>query len=308
MIQTRGNRWTGIVYVNLATLAWASNMILGRLLKETIGPVTLATARFVVAAVIFLLLLRRQTEENRKIGGDFWLLAGMAATGVVLFSPVLYLGLHYTSVVNATLINGIGPLLTGAMAALLVNQPMSRRQMAGAVVGFGGVLFLISGGSLDFWRAAALNAGDLIVLLSVAFWGLYSVLGSRVMRHRSAVSTTAFSTLLGLPALLLLSLWELGSFPVVVDMKLVLSVIYLGVVPAAGGFYAWNAGVARLGPGGAMAFYNTLPLYGALLGFVLLGEPVSFTHLVGGCLIIGGSLWASRQPAVAAPAREAAGK
>ena len=101
--------------------------------------------------------------------------------------------------------------------------------------------------------------------------------------------------MLGLPFLLLLSFWELRSFPVVVDVKLLLGIIYLGIVPAAGGFYAWNAGVARLGPGGAMVFYNTLPLYGALLGTTLLGEPLGASHGVGGFLIISGSLWAARR-------------
>jgi len=50
-----------------------------------------------------------------------------------------------------------------------------------------------------------------------------------------------------------------------------------------------------LGASGAMVFYNTLPLYGALLGALSLGEPIGQAHLVGGLLIIGGGLWASRK-------------
>ena len=287
----------GIIYVNIATLAWASNMMAGRMLKDSIGPVTLAASRFIVAAIIFYILLGYQSEENRRIGKDFKVLAGMALTGIVLFSPMLYLGLHYTTALNGTLINGMGPLLTGAMAALLIHQPMSRRQIMGACVGFAGVVFLISGGSISYLQTAHFNIGDIIVLCSVAIWGLYSVLGSQVMRRRSPVSTTAFSTLMGLPLLLLPAMWELQTIPVSVDLNLVLSILYLGVVPAAGGFYAWNAGVAKLGPSGAMVFYNTLPLYGALLGFTLLGEQIGLPHIVGGILIVGGSIWAARRPA-----------
>ncbi|NMC32202.1 MAG: DMT family transporter [Veillonellaceae bacterium] len=295
MNQTRKNHWLGVLYVNFATLAWASNMVVGRMLKDLIGPVTLAASRFIVASVIFVLLLRHQPAPERKIGADWRLLLGMALTGVVLFSPSLYLGLRYTSAVNGTLINGIGPLLTGAMAAVFLGQPMSQRQVSGALVGLVGVVFLITNGTADFWQTARFNAGDLIVLLSVAIWGLYSVMGSRVMRSRSAISTTALSTLLGLPILLLLSFWEMFKFPVVFDVKLLLGVVYLGVVPAAGGFCAWNAGVSRLGPGGAMVFYNTLPLYGALLGVTLLGEPLGLSHAVGAFMIIGGSLWAAKK-------------
>jgi drug/metabolite transporter (DMT)-like permease len=42
-------------------------------------------------------------------------------------------------------------------------------------------------------------------------------------------------------------------------------------------------------------FYNTLPLYGALLGYLFLGEPIGLPHILGGMLVIGGGLWAARE-------------
>jgi drug/metabolite transporter (DMT)-like permease len=42
-----------------------------------------------------------------------------------------------------------------------------------------------------------------------------------------------------------------------------------------------------------MVFYNTLPLYGAVLGAALLGEPLGMIHFVFGGLIIAGGLWAT---------------
>ena len=75
--------------------------------------------------------------------------------------------------------------------------------------------------------------------------------------------------------------------------KLILPLLYIGVAPGVVGFLSWNAGVRRLGASGAMVFYNTLPLYGALLGHFLLGESLGLTHLVGGALIVGGGLWAA---------------
>jgi drug/metabolite transporter (DMT)-like permease len=299
MNQEKVNRLIGIGYVNLATFVWATNMLLGRMIKDSVGPITIAAARFCVASVLFIIILQRLPPPERRLGKDRWLLVAMALTGVVLFTPAVYLGLHYTTVINSTLINGLGPLVTGLFAAWFIKEPMTGRQIAGAITALAGVLFLISGGSLAFWQAAQFNAGDFIILVSVAIWGLYSVAGSRVMRHRSSVSATAFSTFLGLPVLCLLAGWELYSTPVHFDLRLVSIIIYLGIVPAAGGFYAWNAGVARLGPSGAMVFYNTLPLYGALLGFMFLGESIELPHIVGGLLIVGGGLWAARKPASA---------
>jgi drug/metabolite transporter (DMT)-like permease len=290
----RSEQLLGIGLVNLATLTWATNMVLGRWLRDDIGPLTLAAARFLIASSLFATLLRRRPTEERRPGQDRWLLLGMALSGVVIFSPTLYLGLRHTSAVNATLINGFGPLITGLLAALLIREPMSRRQVIGAVVGLAGVIVLISGGSLASWETLRGNVGDLIVLGAVALWGLYSVLGRQVMRHRSALSATALSAFLGLPLLLLAAAWEVRALPVHAHPALLLAVLYIGVAPTVVGFLSWNAGVRRLGPSGAMVFYNTLPLYGALLGYLFLEEAIGGAHLLGGALIVGGGLWAAR--------------
>ena len=284
----------GIGLVNLATLTWATNMVLGRWLRADIGPLTLAASRFLIASVVFALLLWRRPAEDRRLGPDRWQLLGMAFTGVAAFAPILYLGLRFTTAVNATLINGFGPLITGLLATLVIHEPMSRRQVAGAIVGLMGIILLISGGSITFWRTAGVNVGDLITVGAVTLWGLYSVLGRQVMRQRSALSATAFSAFLGLPLLLLGAAWEVQRFPVHIQPQLILAVLYIGIAPTVAGFLAWNAGVRRLGPSGAMVFYNTLPLYGALLGTLFLGESLGIAHLAGGALIIGGGLWAAR--------------
>jgi drug/metabolite transporter (DMT)-like permease len=281
--------------VNLATLTWATNMTLGRWLRHDIGPLTLAAARFLVASLCFLFLLQRRPPEERRPGRDRWLLLGMALSGVAIFAPTMYLGLRFTTAVNATLINGLGPLITGVLATLLIRERMSRHQIVGAVIGLIGVITLITEGSNSLWQVMQGNFGDLIILGAVTLWALYSVLGRPVMRHRSALSATAFSAFLGLPFLLLAAAWEIRTFPANLSPRLLAAILYIGVGPTVIGFLSWNAGVRRLGASGAMVFYNTLPLYGALLAHLLLGEPIRWLHLLGGTLIIGGGLWAARE-------------
>lgn len=290
----RSAHMIGVALVNLATLTWATNMVLGRWLRDDIGPLTLAASRFAIASALYAALLQRRPPEERRLGSDRWLLLAMGIIGVALFAPTLYLGLHFTTAVNATLINGLGPLITGLLAALLIREPMSRRQVGGAIVALFGVLVLISGGSLAFWRGMQTNVGDLIMVGAVTLWGLYSVLSRRAMYHRSALSTTAFSAFLGLPLLLLAAVWEIQTFPVNASPQLILAVLYIAIAPTVVGFLSWNEGVRRLGPSGAMVFYNTLPLYGALLGILFLGESIGPANLIGGALIIGGGLWAAR--------------
>lgn len=289
----------GIGVVNIATLTWATNMTLGRWLRDDIGPLTLTALRFSVAGVVLAYLLYRSSVRQEGLWRisrtQFALLAGMALTGIILFVPALYLGLRFTTAVNATLISSLSPLITGVLATLLLGEPMSWRQLTGAFVGLAGVAVLITGSGPVFDMAHA-NMGDLIILGTAVLWALYSVLGRLLMRRYSPLFATTLSTLLSLPFLWAAAVWEQYVLPLRVTARLILAIPYIGVVPSVIGFLAWNAGVNLLGPSGAMVFYNTLPLYGTLIAFLFLSEPVGLAHLVGAVLIVGGGVWAAWKP------------
>jgi drug/metabolite transporter (DMT)-like permease len=297
-------RLAGILFVNLATLTWATNIALGRWMRHEIGPITLAAGRYIVASALLAFLLTREprVHESRSGNGgsvtrpkrERWPLLAMALTGVALFAPTLYLGLRYTTSVNATLINSFAPLITGVLSGILIGEAMSRRQVTGALAGLAGVLVLISGGSLAVLRSVGVNWGDLLIVVAATLWSLYSVFGRRAMRGHSVLQVTAWSSILGTPVLIAAAAWEMQALPPAVSTRLILLIVYIAVVPSVGGILAWNAGVRRLGASGAMVFYNTLPVYGALIGYLFLGEAIGLTHLVGGALIAGGGLWAAR--------------
>jgi drug/metabolite transporter (DMT)-like permease len=280
-----------ILLVNAATFSWATNIVLGRWLRDDVGPLTISAARYVVASLLFWFLLRRRPEADRRVGQDRWWLLGMALTGVVFFGPTIYLGLRYTTAVNATLMNGVAPLTTGLLSVLLIGEAMSRRQMVAAFIGLAGLIILITGGSLAFFYEIHSSVGDLIVLGGMTLWGLYSVLGRQAMRGRSALSATALSAFMGLPILVLAAAWEMQYFPLNARPEVLAALVYIGIAPTVIGILSWNIGVRRLGPTGAMVFFNTLPLYGALLGVLFLGETLGWPHLIGGGLIIGGGIW-----------------
>jgi drug/metabolite transporter (DMT)-like permease len=94
--------------------------------------------------------------------------------------------------------------------------------------------------------------------------------------------------------------WELQTRSTQITPRLALAVLYVGISPTVIGFLSWNGGVRRLGPGGAMVFYNTLPLYGALLAYLFLGEEIGWVHVAGGALIIVAGIWAARAQSRAA--------
>jgi drug/metabolite transporter (DMT)-like permease len=217
----------------------------------------------------------------------------MGLAGVVGFSPLLYLGLRYSTAVNGALIQGFSPLITALIAGLIIHEPVTKRQMVGAILGIIGVAGLLSKGSVTFLFRLRFNPGDLILLAAAVMWAFYAVFGRRVMRNRSPVAATALSNFISLPLIAAAAAFELQYIALNLRMETIAAIVHICVVPTIIGYWSWNRGVTTLGAGGAMVFYNTLPLYGAILGAALLGEPLEVIHYFFGGLIIGGGLWAT---------------
>jgi drug/metabolite transporter (DMT)-like permease len=287
--------WAYILVV-MATLFWAGNVTLGRALRYQVGPFTISAARMVIAALLFLFIFRGLPAPERRLGRDWRWLLGMSLLGMVGCPVGIYLALRFIPAGTTSLISGTGPLVTALLAGWLLHARLTRGQLAGAVLSLLGVVLVIGGGEGAALHGLNLNRGGLIALATVVMWGLYSIMGRIVTRNRSATSATAFSTWLALPVLVPAAVIECRQAPPTVDLSLVLAVLYIGVFATCLAFLAWNEGVRRVGPNGAMAFYNMLPVFGALLGALFLDERLTPAQLLGGGLIIAGGLLAALWP------------
>jgi drug/metabolite transporter (DMT)-like permease len=252
----------------------------------------LTAARFAISAIGLTWLAQRAGLFRAKWPSqrEWWLLAGMALTGVVGYNSLLYTGLRFTTGINAALITGVAPLAISLTAAALLRERYARHNALGALVSIGGVAVIAANGSLDQLLRLQLNVGDLAVLAAVVCWSLYSTLSRVTTRARTTLWATTFSNYLGLPLLLLAAVWESTSRTPVLTPFVAGAIVYIGVGPALVAYLTWNEGVRRLGPARATAFFNTLPLFGALLSALILTEPFGPAQAMGGALVIGGSL------------------
>jgi drug/metabolite transporter (DMT)-like permease len=289
--------------VNIATLFWASNIALGRALRDQIGPVSLSAARFLVGGLIYAVLFQAiarnqvsaQTNEGEKNHGRWHtlILAGMGLSGVFAFPILLYQGLKYTTAAHAAMIIATGPLFTLLFSAVLLRQKVRLKSIAGMLISLVGVGFVIGAEALVPGGQPQVNPGDLLALAASALWGLYSVLARMAIQSRSTFSATALSTWMAIPFLVIAGGVELQSVAFTLTPQVLLGAVYIGIFPTVISFLAWNEGIRRVGPGQAMAFYNMLVVYGALLGAVFLGEALTWQVLLGGALVVAGGVTAA---------------
>ncbi len=99
-----------------------------------VPPWTLNAGRFVVSALILipLLLYRREWQPVPK--QSIIPLILMSLTGVFAFNSALYMGLRYTTAINATLVNCMIPLTTACLAWILIEVLMPYQILGGVVI------------------------------------------------------------------------------------------------------------------------------------------------------------------------------
>lgn len=274
------------------TLIWSTNFIIGKALAAY-PPLFIGTARFAGAGIIlaFLFLLKKQPLPKKEAWPKILF---MGFTGVFVFNPMIYLGLRYTSSINATMINSLSPLTVALLSRFWLKEQLTHSKIAGLILSVGGIAWIAGRGHLSNLLSLKLNPGDLIILLATLVWATYTVLIKLSAQDLNAMQSTAWAVWSGLiflfPAALVENVWQ--PLPPLTP-TVAAALLYLGLFPSVIAFFLWNTAVSRVGPTQAGIFYNLIPFFNALLASSILHERLMSFHLFGGFLIISGVIISS---------------
>ena len=78
------------------------------------------------------------------------------------------------------------------------------------------------------------------------------------------------------------------------DLRLIVSLLYLGVLGTALAFVWYYMSVKKVGASSASIFNNLVPVFGVAISVVLLGETLLPSMLIGGAIAIAGVMMVSR--------------
>lgn len=276
----------------LPPLFWAGNFVLGRALHGDMPPLALSFWRWMLALLILLPFawsgIVTQASVLRR---HLPVLAVLALLGVTNYNTFAYIGLQSTTATNGALLTSVTPLLILGLSWLLLGQTIRLGQGAGMLLSLLGVLVILSEGEPDRLIALRPNQGDLWILAASADWALYSVcLRWRPKGLDPLVFLTA-TVALGCIPLALLYGWDLAmgrGFDLTGSNLAALG--YVALFPSVLAYVIWNRAVADLGPNRTGQYIHLLPVFGALLAILLLGERPGWFHGMGFVLIASG-IW-----------------
>lgn len=222
----------------------------------------------------------------------------VSITGIGVFNTLQYWALEYTQVLNTLLLQSAAPLIVAVWSLVLLGVRLTLAQAIGVLISLAGVLVILMHGDLTALSSIRFNKGDLIVMVAIMIFALYSVLTlKRPAIH--GLSFAAFTFGAGAACLIPFLIWELLTRPVVMELDThnLLTVIYVSVFPSIVAYLCFNRGVQLIGANRAAPFFHLVPVFGAAMAIVFLGERPQPFHLIGFALVLTGVYVAARKTA-----------
>jgi drug/metabolite transporter (DMT)-like permease len=279
----------------IAVLLWAT-LALFTSSTGAVPPFQLMAMTFAIA---FLFASLKWLKDAATIGRRAfaflkqpWQVWALGIGGLFLYHLFYFVALDHAPAVEASLIAYLWPLLIVLFSALLPGEKLYWQHVAGAVIGMGGAVVLLSARGAP---AADQPAGDIIgyaAAFACAFtWSIYSVLSRRF----GSAPTDLVGAFCGVTALLgFISHFLVETTVWPADAWQWLAILALGLGPVGAAFFVWDYGVKKGDIKALGAISYASPLISTLL-LIATGKASATMAVLLGCLaIVGGAVLAAR--------------
>lgn len=257
-----------------------------------IGPIATAFYRVLLALPPLWLWMTvespREARRPQSLRDIAWLaLAGLFFAGDLAF---WHLSILHTSVANATLFANFASLFVTLAGWLLFGQRYSRTFLAGMGLALLGAAVLMG----DSLRIAPGNLlGDALGIVTAMFYAGYILVVARLRRTFSAATIMAWSGLVTAPVLLLIA--SAAGEELLARTAWGWAVLAgLAWISHAGGQTLIAYALAHLPAAFSSVSLLVQPVAAALLGWLLLAEPLGPLQALGGAIILAG-IWTARR-------------
>jgi drug/metabolite transporter (DMT)-like permease len=301
------------VLLTLPPLMWAGNAVIGRLMVGTAPPVLLNLIRWAGALLLLLPLGWRAfgtAERRAQVRARWPHLAMLGLLGVGMYNAMQYMALHTSTPLNVTLIAASMPLWMMLTGLLLFRARPGPRDLLAAALSLAGVVVVLTRGHPLALAQIQLVPGDLLILVAILCWSIYSWLLARPPASMRGPARPRWNwaefllvqVVFGIAwaaagAAVESAVLARGDAGVRWGWPLAWALLHLATCPSLIAYYAWGAGVARAGPAIAALFSNLTPLLTALISGAVLGTWPQPYHLLAFALIVAGIMCSVLKPA-----------
>ncbi len=279
------------------TLVSAANYLVAKRALMEIPALPLGLLRFVGSSLLLVVLLRRMLPPGKRLPprDDRKKLLFLSVVGVPINQGFFLYGLQLSTAAHAALLYTLTPLLVLLLAQALLREFPGWRTALGTALALGGTLYVLSRGGRVTWGEPLI--GDLLLLVAVVAWSLYTAEGREVVGRLGALPTIGWTflggTILYLPlglGALLVPAWRADILHASAEAWI--GVAYLIVMTSVVAYLLWYWALGHLAAARVAVFTNFQPLLTALMAQAFLGERVTVGFYVAAAIVIAGVLLA----------------
>jgi len=277
------------IAIAITIFLWASGFVGIRAGLQGYSPEGLALFRYLIASVCMAIIYYRMPSRNTVRTVDALALMGVGAIGIGVYNITLNYGELTVSSGMASFITSQAPIITTILAIIFLGERANKFRILGFLISIAGVALIAMGEN----GGLTLDTSILYILIATLAAGLYSVLQKPFLKRYHAIEVTTY-IIWGATLFLSIYTKQLQYDLMHATLNTTLTVVYLGIFPAAIAYLAWSYVLAQIPASRAVSFLYFMPFVATLLGWLCLDEVPILMSVIGGLLAISG-VWIVNQ-------------
>lgn len=271
---------------------WGPSFLFIKIAIEYVPPITLANLRVGIAALFLFAILKIKKLSLPKIGKVWrhFIVIGLFNSAIPFY--LFSFGETYITSSLAAILNGTTPLITIVIAHFFTeNDRLSKVKFFGAIIGFGG-LFLLVAPSL--FNGSSKIIGIIAILMATTCYGINLVYSKKHMRGIKPIVTSTAQ--LFVATLFLLPFSFIIEKPYEIDyvsLNAILSILGLAIIGTGFAFMLFFKIIEETSATYASNVTYIIPIFGIILGFLILEERLTWNNYLGSLVIILGVMIAN---------------
>ena len=268
-----------------ASFFWGTTFVAQMTGMDGIGPFTYAASRYflgflsLIAILIYTNKMRAKERQQKKISRGFFV--GLFA-GVFLFSAssMQQVSMLYTTAGKAAFITCLYIVFV-PLGASLLGKKISRENWAGAFLAITGLYFLAIN------EEFSINRGDVILFFSSFLWTAHILFVDKFASKVDALElSTAQIFITMIFSSIAMIIFENPTFDAITSAAF--PIFYGGVMSSGVAFTLQIYGQKYADPSSAAILMSFESIFGALSGWLILGEEMNFREISGCILMLAG--------------------
>jgi drug/metabolite transporter (DMT)-like permease len=270
-----------------AVLIWGSAAAVLRGAALDLSPGNSIAVRYLLIAAIAIpgLII---TGGWRVAKADWSRLLFTGIFGMALFNYGVNEGFARVEAGLGTVVTMVEPIFIAILAVIFLKEKLPRAIWPGTFL-------CLVGAAILFWPSIAQTTTTPVSWSGIGFlmicctgWAIYTIAAKPLLERYSSLAITLWTMLIAAPIMWALADKNLWTLLTTLDSKNWFQVLYLVGPNALIGNFLWNFGAKDLSGSVTGAFLYLIPVFGALSGWLLLGEAITLRFIAGAALMLAG--------------------